>query len=97
MADVVNKTTLEYRRSVHTPDYPASEWLINPEIPECEPKYWRILSGKLAKMTTSQREAVDKAILKNKLIMEKFRTIPIEEAIQELKDEGILDAEGEII
>jgi len=40
MADVVNKSTLEYRKSAHTPDYPEADWLINPELPDCDPAFW---------------------------------------------------------
>jgi hypothetical protein len=34
MANVLNRTTKEYLLSVNTPDYPETEWLINPAIPE---------------------------------------------------------------
>ena len=32
MADVMNKVTKEYLRSVNTPDYPESDWVINPDV-----------------------------------------------------------------
>lgn len=30
MSNVLNRTTKQYRASVHTPDYPVPEWIINP-------------------------------------------------------------------
>lgn len=43
MANVVNRTTNEYRRSVHTPDYDDVAWLINPDtsgVDTIATKYW---------------------------------------------------------
>ena len=34
MADVINKTTHQYLRSVNTPEYPAIAWIINPTAAE---------------------------------------------------------------
>ncbi len=30
MANIINRTTSEIRLSVHTPDYPVRDWIINP-------------------------------------------------------------------
>lgn len=32
MADVLNRNTKQLIRSVNTPDYPVSEWIINPDL-----------------------------------------------------------------
>ena len=46
MANVLNKTTKVYLQSVNTPEYPETDWIINPDlsavvgIPSC---YWRIV------------------------------------------------------
>jgi len=34
MADVINRTTFQYLRSVNTPDYPVADWIINPTAAE---------------------------------------------------------------
>jgi len=34
MADVINRTTFQYLRSVNTPDYPVRDWIINPTADE---------------------------------------------------------------
>lgn len=45
MANVLNKVSKEYRESVNTPDFPESDWVINPDLsavmgtPSC---YWWI-------------------------------------------------------
>ena len=40
MATVVNKTTLQVIKSVNTPEYDPSEWLINPDIPDAPKRHW---------------------------------------------------------
>ena len=46
MANVLNKITKVYLQSVNTPEYPESDWIINPDlsavagVPSC---YWRIV------------------------------------------------------
>jgi len=42
MATVVNKTTFQVIKSVHTPDYRNGEWLINPDIPDAPKRHWKI-------------------------------------------------------
>ena len=47
MASVLNKQTKAYLVSVNTPDYPESEWIINPDMSEVvglAPKYWKIVT-----------------------------------------------------
>ena len=46
MADIVNRKTKKYLKSVNTPDYPASDWIHNPIIPICSSKYW-VIDGDL--------------------------------------------------
>ena len=72
MATVVNKITLEVRRSVHTPetDYENGDWLIDPDIPsiydeegnfvEYEPKrYWKVEGDNVILKTAAERTAAD--------------------------------------
>ena len=59
MADVVNKQTLQYLKSVNTPDYSEDEWLINPDIPKCSKKYWKIKDCKIVEMTQTEKDNVD--------------------------------------
>ena len=40
MGTLVNRTTLEVRRSVNPPDYDQAEWVIDPVIPEKPSRYW---------------------------------------------------------
>lgn len=70
MGDVINRTTLEFRRSVNNPDYPESEWLHNPNMSAVAgvsrqywkaPADWETTLGPL-EMTQSEKDAVDAAI-----------------------------------
>jgi len=42
MANVLNIHTMEYRKSANTPDYMDGNWLINPVLPDCDKKYWKL-------------------------------------------------------
>lgn len=63
MATVVNKTTLELRQSVNTPDYSADDWFINPTLPLVDRRYWTVADGQLVAMTEQEQAAVDAAEL----------------------------------
>lgn len=63
MANVVNRTTKEYLKSVNTPDYPVSEWIINPVVPDVPSKYWNISGDTVTEMTQAEKDAVDAAEL----------------------------------
>jgi hypothetical protein len=59
----VNRKTLEYKKSVHTPDYPEIEWIINPSVPSCPRAYWKVSAdGKgVEEMSKSEKSSVDSA------------------------------------
>jgi len=68
MASVLNRSTLEYRSSVNTPDFPESEWIINPDISVVDGwsrKYWKIEGDSVLLMTDSERAAVDSSDLES--------------------------------
>lgn len=50
MANVINKTTFKYLRSVNTPDYPEEDWVINPDVSDLENRevpqiYWKVVEN----------------------------------------------------
>jgi hypothetical protein len=55
MATVINRSTRELRQSVNTPDYPPSEWIVNPTVPACDPKYWVIDGDTVREMTDAEK------------------------------------------
>ena len=55
MSDVIHRTTLEYRQSVNTPDYDATEWIINPELPDCPQELWEISGDEVVEMSQSDQ------------------------------------------
>lgn len=57
MANVLNKITKQYLTSVNTPDYPESEWLINPVLPSCDQKFWVIKGDTVLEMTQEKKDA----------------------------------------
>jgi len=64
MADVLNRTTLQYLRSVNTPDYPTVDWVINPDLTPVvgvPQKYWKLTGDILSEMTQPEKDAVDAA------------------------------------
>jgi len=65
MANVVNRTTLEYRPSVNTPDFPTAEWLINPtgiELVDTVPRqHLKVVGSAIVEMSAAEKTAVDAA------------------------------------
>lgn len=55
MADVINKITRQYLKSVNTPNYPVKDWVINPILPECNPKYYFIDGNMVREMTQLEK------------------------------------------
>ena len=74
MSNVINKKTMRYIKSVHTPDYPENEYIINPVLPKCDKKYWKIKYNKVAEMTVIEKAVVDKELTEKALILEKANT-----------------------
>lgn len=66
MADVLNRTTREFLRSVHEPNYPVEDWIINPDLEAVtgfDSKYWIVTGDAVTLMGQSARDAVDAAEL----------------------------------
>jgi hypothetical protein len=58
MANVLNRTTLEYRASVNTADYPPSDWLINPDLSAVaglDPAFWIVDAQQVRPRTDAER------------------------------------------
>jgi hypothetical protein len=68
MANVVNRTAvpLLILYSVNTPDYPESDWIINPDLTILETvpiKYLKVSGDLVIEMTTAEKAVVDAAEL----------------------------------
>jgi hypothetical protein len=64
MADVVNRSTVQYLHSVNTPDYSDVFWIINPDLSALigvPQKYWKVVGDTVVEMTVSEKNAVDTA------------------------------------
>ena len=59
MANVLNRVTLEYRRSANTPQYSIDEWIINPDMSAVEgvdKSYWIVEGETVRAMTTQEKD-----------------------------------------
>lgn len=66
MATVLNRTTKQLIPSANTPDYPAAQWIIEPNLSAVvgQPaKYWTITGDVVTLMNAGERAAVDAAEL----------------------------------
>lgn len=104
MANVINKNTLQYLKSVNTPDYTEEDWIINPVLPDCDKKYWKVKNNKVVEMTIAEKKTINDNIKKQteqfekeQLIEQKKETILRNQAIDALKNEGKLDADGSLV
>lgn len=64
MADVLNRITKQFRRSVHTPDFPVAEWIINPDMAATvgfDSKYWSISGDVVSVVNLAARDTIDAA------------------------------------
>lgn len=62
MANVLNRITKEFRGSVNTPDFPASQWIINPDLSAViafPTKYWTITGDVVTLQSQAQRDVTD--------------------------------------
>lgn len=59
MSVVVNRNTLLLIEFANTPDYDPAEWLINPALPSCDRKYWKISDGEIVEMSPEEKAAAD--------------------------------------
>ena len=59
MANVLNRTTLQYLISVNTPDYPDTDWIINPDMSGLSEQYpfWVLEGDVVRDMTTEEKSA----------------------------------------
>lgn len=70
MADVLNRLTKQFLRSVNTPDYPESDWLINPDLSRVAGipwRYWKIVGDSVVEMTAEEKEIVDQPLPRTEL------------------------------
>lgn len=65
MSNVINRTTKQYIQFVNTPDYPDTDWIINPDLSAVDgipQKYWKVVDDTVVPMSSEEQAAVDVAI-----------------------------------
>ena len=55
MSDVLHRQTLEYRKSVNTPEYDPADWLINPTLPDCPQELWEVSGDEVVEMSPADQ------------------------------------------
>ena len=77
MANVLNKTTMKYLKSVNTPDYPTTDWWINPDVERdaliaagVPTKHWKANADdtSVAEMTQAEKDVVDAAAVPGNMV-----------------------------
>jgi hypothetical protein len=64
VANVLSRTTGAYLASVNTPDYPETDWIINPDLSAVAgvaPCYWLVEGDSVREMTVEEKAAYDAA------------------------------------
>jgi len=90
MANVLNKTTLQYLRSVDTAKYLDGEWIINPDLSQVKllpKKYWKIDGNNVVAMNQSEKDSKDASILPQ---LKTAKENAIDKRSRELLDQGFL-------
>ncbi len=102
MANVLRKSDLQYLTSVQTPIYRTTEYIINPVLPTCDKRYWKIVGEEVKEMTVSEKKTVDDKITADNQASQlraeqegKIQTRMRKLAIDELKAEGELPQDFE--
>lgn len=60
MANVLNRTSLQYITSVNTPEYPIAEWIINPDLSAVngiDKEFWVVDGDTVREMSTAEKDA----------------------------------------
>lgn len=100
MADVLNRTTGELLKSVNTPDYPESDYIINPDlsaVQDVPAKYLKIEGDAVSEMDAAGKTAVDSMAkvavqFYNEATLSDGRTVTLDEHIFEYAS-GVTDAD----
>lgn len=77
MANVLNRITGEYLKSVNTPDYSTTDWIINPDLSRVvgvPVRYWKITEDLVSEMSETEKQDVDA-----KLELSRINSISIRE------------------
>jgi len=62
MANVLNRTTKQYLKSVNTPDFPTASWIINPDLTAVAgvpSKFWKIIGDVVSEMSSAEKDTAD--------------------------------------
>ena len=87
MSNVLNRTTMLYLESVHTPDYPEEDWLVNPDLSNVSgvpPRHWVISGSDVLEMDAAAKAAVDGALIPGAM---RDKILDLDEATREFVED----------
>jgi len=67
MANVLNRTTKKYLKSVNTPEFPTQDWIHNPDVNALinalvPARHWKITGDTVSEMSPAEKASVDEAV-----------------------------------
>lgn len=74
MSSVLNRTTGQFLQSVHTPNFPVADWIINPDLTAVagQPSIYWVITGDIVSLASVGEQAtIDAAIIAAQLTSEK--------------------------
>lgn len=95
MATIINKTTLQIKRGVLASEYEKdTEHIVNPILPVCLSRYWKIKDNKVLEMTDEEKTSKDnqlqiieiekeEVVLREKIIQDTIYKLGESEAIKQ--------------
>ena len=63
LGDVMHRTTMERRMGVNLDAYDPAEWLVDPALPGCPDRYWKVEGDLVIEMGEGERAAKDADLL----------------------------------
>lgn len=76
MSSVLNRKTIQFIDSANTPDYPVSDWIINPDLSTVSDqprKYWNISGDIVTLMDQDSMDAVDAQVERDQQLKNSIR------------------------
>lgn len=87
MANVINRSTKKYLKSVNTPEYPIEDWIINPDMPGCDVNDIIINGDIVREMTQEEKNIRDYVEPVPEPTLEELILIVEEERLENIKIE----------
>lgn len=82
MSKVINKSTFKIIEFANTPDYMDGNWIINPTIPSCDKRYWKILNNDIVEMSPEEKNMVNYKTLSTIYLIEEKQLLQNQNGVE---------------